>query len=267
MLGAPQIGLAQNSGPAPVSIEAQDEALVREALSALARRGYDGLRPYMTQLSDVVARAPASYPRVEERDGVTIVRVMDANPASLAGDVAIQARGRGKTLNYRVVFNVYGAAYFMRGGYAVQSRLPEAAIVELDRGLALPPDNPDIIAEKGSALNLLRRWPEMLALYDAALAQNPPFISNDEKARLMRGKALALTQLGQLDESERIYNQSLAIQPGNQAALDGLTNIARLRGGGPQTAPGLIIPGQPGRGGRGQPPAATPLPARPAAPV
>ncbi|MEI7931918.1 MAG: tetratricopeptide repeat protein [Alphaproteobacteria bacterium] len=250
---APPLALAQNPSPVPAtaaSQEAQDEALVRQALGALARRGYSGLRPFMTQLSEVAARAPASYPRVETKGAITTIRVMEGDPdASLPSMVqTLAARpGAPKSANIRMAFNLYGAAYFMRGAFALENRLPEAAIVELDKGLALQPDNVDMIAEKGSALSLLHKWPEMLQLYDDALGHDWPFISADQKGRMLRGKGAALTQLGRLDDSEAAYNQSLAITPGNQNALDGLTYIARLRAGGPTATPDLTLPNQPPR--------------------
>lgn len=254
LLSASPVALAQNSPdpvPGPVlSQEAQDEALVRQALGALARRGYNGLRPYMTQLGEVAARAPASYPRVDTRAGITTIRVMEGDPdASLPSMIKTLATRPGSTkpANIRMAFNLYGAAYFMRGAFALENRLPEAAIAELDRGLALQPDNADMIAEKGSALSLLHKWPEMLQLYDEALGHDWPFVSDEQRGRMLRGKGAALTQLGRLDESEAAYNQSLEIMPDNKNALDALTYIARLRAGGPVVTPDLTLPNQPPR--------------------
>jgi tetratricopeptide (TPR) repeat protein len=252
LLSAPPLALAQNPvAPAPASQEAQDEQIVRSALNALARRGYDGLRPYMTQLADVTAHAPASYPRVDSRSGITTIRVMDGDPdASLPIMIKTLATRSGapKAANIRMAFNVYGAAFFMRGAFALENRLPEAAITELDRGLALQPDNVDMIAEKGSALSLMRKWPDMLQLYEDALSHDWAFIGDDQQGRMLRGKGAALTQLGRLDESEAAYNQSLEVAPENQTAIDALTYIARLRAGGPVVTPDLSVPGQPRRG-------------------
>ena len=132
----------------------------------------------------------------------------------------------------------------------------------LDKGLAIQPDNADLITEKGSALQTLKKWPEMLALYNEALAHDWPLVTAEQKGRMLRGKGFALTELGRLDESEAVYRQSLVETPGNAVATNELKYIQQLRAGGP-TAPGQVFvptPQQPLPPGPTVPP---PQPGRP----
>lgn len=261
LAGGPALTFAQGPAPAsppakPQTQEGVDELVVRTAMDALARRGFGALRPYMTQLAEVTNHAPQSYPRVSTKDGVTTVRVMESvSDPGQASAARTKAGKDGAKPVVRTTFNTYGAAYFLRGAFALENRLPDAAVQELDKGLALQPDNVEMIAEKGSALSLLKKWPEMLALYEDALSHDWAFVTDDQKARMLRGKGAALTQLGRLDDSEAAYNQSLVAAPGNQNAQDGLNYIAALRAGGPIVPPELTSPARP------RPPAVRPAPA------
>lgn len=221
--------------------ERRDAAIVQNAFNAVARGGYSALAPLLPQLNEVASHAPASYPRLDLSGETSFVRSL-GGPQSAADLVlgAAMAQAAGKKGNVLLVFNTYGGVFLLRGAYAVDARAPEAALEVLDKGLAMQPDNADLITEKGSALQLLRRWSEMLAMYNEALARNWPLVTAEQKARMLRGKGFALTELGRLDESEAAYRESLAATPGNAVALNELQYLARLRAGG-SSVPGQVF--------------------------
>lgn len=213
----------------------QDQAIVMEALDAFSRGGFPALGPHIAALTAVCAHAPDSYPRVERRGRQTVVRDLDIPPTSPPDNA-----GR----NVVAEFNVYGAAYLLRGSYAVELRAAPQAIDILDAGLALQPDNVSLMSEKSQALSLLRRFDDMLTVSDQALAVTD-YVSDFERARLLRSKGFALIELDRLDDAEDSYHQSLRLEPDNPTALRELAYIERLRAGGPKVAPGLSTPGAP----------------------
>jgi Flp pilus assembly protein TadD len=60
------------------------------------------------------------------------------------------------------------------------------------------------------------------------------------KARLLRGRGFALTELGRLDDAEEAYRESLVSEPNNPRAAGELNYIARLRTGA-RPAPGALV--------------------------
>lgn len=218
---------------APASREAQDEATVRAADTAFEAGGYEALAAHLPALRDVLAHAPAQFPAMERRGRTTIVRSFDPNQALMASLMAADGP-RGGTA--KVVYNTYPMASFLLGSYAVEHHQPEEALTALDKGLALQPDDPLLIGEKGSALTQLKRHEEALALYEPWLAKDDDLSSDLDRAVLLRKKGLALIELGRLDEAERAYRDSLVLDPDHDNAKRELAYIARLKAGGAPTA-------------------------------
>ena len=100
-----------------------------------------------------------------------------------------------------------------------------------------------LLSEKGSAYVVLKQWPQSLAVYEEGL--NLPGLKDRDRARLLRGKGFALTELGRLDDAEAAYQASLTSEPGNERALKELDYIRRVRAGGPRTATGIYVAPKP----------------------
>jgi tetratricopeptide (TPR) repeat protein len=94
------------------------------------------------------------------------------------------------------------------------------------------------IIERGAALMALRRWPEVLANEDKGL--KAPELGGPEKARLLRGRGYALTELNRLEEAQAAYQESLKLDPDSELAKHELTYIAGLMAGKPKTEPGAL---------------------------
>jgi tetratricopeptide (TPR) repeat protein len=216
--------------PAPVSAgEQADAKVVNEILLSPTRT------PAQLQaLRTVLAHAPASYPMIEARGDHVLVRaVAPEQIATLSLLAGLQAAGAGgkKTVYVDATFNTYPLAALILGSDAVGRRQPDEAIAWLDKGLALQPDNLYLVTEKGTALAMLGRAADALALYDATLALGDRTGDAKSQARLRRGRGWALIELGRLDEAEADYKLSLSLEPGHGGAQRELKYIADHRAG------------------------------------
>jgi tetratricopeptide (TPR) repeat protein len=95
---------------------------------------------------------------------------------------------------------------------AQQGRNQEALDL-IDSALAIQPDVPDTLLNKGNVLKLLGRMDEALASYDRSLALRPDFAD----AHFNRGNALR--QMKRAGDALGNYDQVLALKPGHEGAL------------------------------------------------
>jgi len=230
--------LAGGAAAAPATLSAQaaaDEKIVREVWAAgtfeVTARRHDALLK-------VLDHAPAHYPSVEQiSPTVTVVRAQDSSEA-MALMLVAAAGAKGAHMEVVEEFNIYPTAAFLLGSEAVEKNRPQEALVFLDRGLALQPDNPILLNEKAAAFEALHQPAQALATLE-------PWLSTEHigaertRARLLRGKGFALTELDRLDEAEAAYNESLKAEPGHPGAQAELKYIAGIRSGQARGAVGL----------------------------
>ena len=101
---------------------------------------------------------------------------------------------------------------------------PEALQI-FDQGLQLDPKNTDLLLSSAEVLSWRRAtWQEAISRYDRVLQQN----GNDTRA--LTGKAQLLVWLNRSGEGLPLYQQALALDPKNAAALRGEAEIMNRRG-------------------------------------
>jgi tetratricopeptide (TPR) repeat protein len=219
-LGAQPVSAAD---PSPAQ-QLADQKVVQDAMVA----GFAGAREFAPKLQAVVANAPASYLiREVVGDTVTVRGALDS--AAALGVVMTAALGGQKST--QVVYNTYPNAAFLLGSYKIEARDPRGAIEWLDKGLALQPTNLLLVCEKASALFLLQRFGDALALLDEAAAAPDEQFYIAGQARLQRTRGFALVELNRLDEAEAAYKASLVLEPDHGGAKNELTYIAQMRAG------------------------------------
>lgn len=237
---APAAGASTPDYAALDAREAADAAIVQNAFKIFQRQGYSAMPGLAPDLKAVLERAPASYPQLEMREHLAIVRGDDPDlvlPLTLMATTRFAQDGGSGSVITR--FNTYPMAALMLGLWANETGDGKAAIKVLKKGLELQPGNPLLSAELGAAYTLLHKWKDALAVYQAALEANP-LMGKLDLARLLRGKGFALIELGRLDEAEEAYTQSLAAQPGHGGALHELGYIRDLRRGKPAAPTGIL---------------------------
>jgi len=219
-------------------LAARDEEVVRAAHDALNSGGYEALGPHLADVKAVLDRAPTTYPQMELKGDVLLVRSADADEVNAAADALLASHPQARSVKW--AFNVYPIASLLLGAYANEVRQPQAALSVLDKGVALQPDDTDLIREKGVALFGLKRWEEALGLYERWLAMDDPMHAAFDRALLLRAKGFALIELERLDDAEAAYRASLQIEPDHGGAKYELAYIAKLRAGAERQQTGIF---------------------------
>ena len=99
-----------------------------------------------------------------------------------------------------------------RGNTLCELNRPAEAVAAFDRALKLKPDDPDVLNNRGNALLTLNRASEALTCYDRALAVRP----RDAQTLINRGNAL--TDLRRPDDALASYDSAIAVAPDHAEA-------------------------------------------------
>jgi tetratricopeptide (TPR) repeat protein len=224
----------------------KDQYALKELETAVGSAGIIAIKEHVADLENALAHAKLYYLVDEENDRVAYTLVDGPAEALIAMAMATMDHQDKKITQSVAAENPYPHISFLLGNYYNEVGRPDDALRVLNAGLALSgvsgmdlgEHRAELISEKGAALVGLHRWQDMLANYDEGLKIDD--LANPVKARMERGRGLALTELGRLDEADAAYKQSLTHEPGNTRALNELTYIARLRAGAAPTAPTLF---------------------------
>jgi len=216
-----------------------DGQTIEQIMNEFGRTGYAGLARRRTELAEMLDRAPACYPEIEQRGDQIIIRREPDATTTLALLMGAAVENRAATIVNEQ--NTYAIASLLLGAYANETRNYEEALSWLDRGLALQPHNEYLVGEKAAALAALRRPQEAYDLLRATYddPQQPPTMN---RARLQRMMGVNLIDLNRLDEAEAALNESIRIEPNNPIARQELEYIAQLRRGAQQRNIQLVNP-------------------------
>jgi tetratricopeptide (TPR) repeat protein len=209
------------------SQEIADQTEVLAALQDFSKSRYAGLAPHLAKLRTVLDHAPASYPRIELRGDVGIVRAEGPSFPALSLLVMMEAVKAKHDAHAVLGVNIYPLAALLLASNANEQGETDEAMTWLDKGLAMQPDCPDLMTEKGYSLNKLHRPADALAMYERGLAAAHP--QDPFRALLFRGKGFALIELKRWDEAEQAYKESQKIDPANPIAQSELKFIADNR--------------------------------------
>jgi tetratricopeptide (TPR) repeat protein len=213
------------------------------------KSGYQGIAPHVPALEEALANADQSF-RVPDAAVGPIYRLTDGSAEAL-GVLLIASVDKSSGLAGRqvvAIVNPYPAISYYLGYYYNEIGNFDAALHALDAGLKLPTvenmavgeHTPLLISERGAALDGLKRWPEALENFKKGASISG--LESGQHAVMLRGEGLSLTELGRLDEAEKMYRDSLVSAPSNPNALRELAYIARLRSGGAAVPTGIIRP-------------------------
>lgn len=121
-------------------------------------------------------------------------------------------------------------AFYLKAFLLSQERRFPEALVCLEELIRLAPLAAPALREQGFVLGRLGRPRESLAAYGSAWAIASRLPSNlDEAGLALRGMAVALVDLGELERAEKLLQDSLLIEPGNATAARELAYIARVK--------------------------------------
>lgn len=234
--------------PARVTLDA--------ATARIKAAGVRAVAPLVPDLEAALAEAPAAIargktvpPRVLLADGpaemtaATQIANLPPLPDKMGAKAPDKAGGKddGKAPPppaVTVLESPYPLISMILGSYYLETRDPAAAVRVLEAGLALPPAVPDIprpmmvplASERATALGAAGRWQDALVAWER-LAKTPD-LDVATRARILRGRAVALIELKRINEAELTLRAALALEPDNALTRNELDYVAALRGGG-----------------------------------
>ncbi|HUO89419.1 MAG TPA: tetratricopeptide repeat protein [Rhizomicrobium sp.] len=221
--------------------------LVDKTWADVRSNGILAVKPHVSDIEQALADGKQTGTRVTSGDTVYILTDGTADSlAAMTGATmgADAAHGVTKSVSvanpYPMLSLLLGSYYDEIGQSADALRVLDAGLALLDSGgpvAGLSEHRPGLLIERGEALMALHRFADALADFDEGLKTQS--LDPKLKAHMLRGRGFALTELGRLDDAEKSYRDSLAIEPGNPTAEHELAYIATLRAGGKPTAPGI----------------------------
>ncbi len=252
---APQVTQAAQPAPAANHPWEADQALLDSLQTAVNNGGIMAVQPHASEIEQALAKAKLTF---DIREGDRIVRYVLTDGQTdmlLAMTLAATEAGKSQGIKQAVaVNNPYPLLSLYLGSYYNEIGKSADSLRVLDRGLALDGTLadlgslgatwPGLMAERGAALNALKRYGDALADYEQAL--QAPGLDAGTRALLDRGRGFALTELGRLDDAEAAYNDSLKYEPGNEHAEHELQYIANLKRGSAPAAGSLTLAYPPG---------------------
>ena len=124
----------------------------------------------------------------------------------------------------------YSKAFYLLAFIYVERKDWFKAMAFIDQAISLEPDHPLLLCEKALILLHLGRHQEAHDLFVIA-GEVRPWAPLNQRARALRGAAVALIDLKRFDEAEAFLKKSLEIEPENRVALHELDYIQKLRKG------------------------------------
>lgn len=188
--------------------------------------------------NDIVAGKPASA--IDKADElIAAFNVRQAKRAHACAESQEQAEALAKkndaevTMELTIVGPAWCDGYFYKG----------YALIDLGRGReALPwlqlahdraPLNAHYTNELAEWFKAQKDWKRSFGLFEEALKSAETAPEGQRalyKARALRGMGFNKIEMGQLDEAETLFNQSLTYQPDSPAAANELKYIKQIRG-------------------------------------
>jgi tetratricopeptide (TPR) repeat protein len=210
-----------------------DADAVTAAISDIDSAGLLSVKDHVDALHAVLGHMPQPFARAQQV-GDRLVYHAD----SIDDCVRFAAASRDHRA-FVCLGNPYPAAAFYLGSYYNEIGQPGRALEVLDLGRIAGPDSPLVASERDAALIALRRWDDALAGANQGLAVAD--LAPADRARLLRNRGYALTELNRLDEAQKAYEDSLTLEPGNALAQNELKYIAGLKSGVRPATPGQIF--------------------------
>jgi tetratricopeptide (TPR) repeat protein len=205
----------------------QDEPIVERAQELLAVGKLDEANDLLISL---VKQMPADWKPIQvvRGDGFDQVRVAswDLEEYQAWSDAWAEQDPQHQIAVW--VRPSYSCAFYQLAHIAAEREDDVAALDAVERGLALEPDHPLLLCEKGFVLGRMQRYEEALACYQQAFDARS-WSPNFQKAQALRGVGTTLIDLDRLETAEAALERSLEFEPNSEAAHNELAYIAQLR--------------------------------------
>jgi tetratricopeptide (TPR) repeat protein len=165
--------------------------------------------------------------------------------AAYTSKIAKQNEGAKTPTKLVIVDGTWTDALVMKArALILLQRIPQARAA-LDMATTISPAYPTSWLVLASTYDTEKNWDKALATYKTAENFAGAVDDKAQQAEVLtaalRGQAVALTELGRLDEAAALYKRCLRVNKDDTAATEGLAHIAAL-GGPPVPAPAPAAP-------------------------
>ena len=124
--------------------------------------------------------------------------------------------------------SAYPRAFYFLGFLKIKTKEYEKALSFLDQGLELEPTNPKFLFEKAKALVGLKLYEQALTIYNS-INQIGPYVSKYDIAKSLQQRASVLLEMGDIEQAEATYHQSLGWDAHNEMTITKLKQIQESR--------------------------------------
>jgi Flp pilus assembly protein TadD len=158
------------------------------------------------------------------------VRVFFWDKEQLAECGVFEIVAAGEKKMEPILDSSYSKAYYLLAYIALESRVNpySNALINLDKGLELEPDQPTLQYEKANLYYRIKR-PEKAVEEYTHLTQTNACLPNPQRARAYRGLGEALVALAKYDDAEIALYQSLKFDPDNKKSIAELDYLDKVR--------------------------------------
>ncbi|MGI9168878.1 MAG: hypothetical protein ACR2FH_01700 [Caulobacteraceae bacterium] len=157
--GAPPPAAATPPGPSDAGTLAKDRAIVDSAVDVLNRGGIRALEGHLSSLEAAMADAPKPFQKTQDVGDAIVYRTNDLADCLLFLGAAAspQKAAKAPAKSASCMEEPYSRAALLIGSYHNEIGEPEPALAALEAGLAVAPDDPKLITEKGASPSLQHR--------------------------------------------------------------------------------------------------------------
>ena len=153
--------------------------------------------------------------------------------AAYTAKVAKENEGAAKPVHLVTVDGAWADSLVLKARALGQlKRFPEA-LSALNQAITLSPAYPPVWLEMGSIYKEQKEWEKSFKAYKTAEndagAIEDKTVQNQALASALRGQAVAMIELGRLDDAETLYKRCLKMDPKDTAATDGLAQVQARR--------------------------------------
>ena len=214
-----QVPAPQSETAVPAEGDA-DSARIEEAYKLIEARRPGEAMPILEELIERSEKLHASEKR----------QIFSAR--SLAEAFFYTALAQKAKKDVVVLNEDWSTAHFLKAFALIDLNRPDEAKPHLDRAISLAPMNAQFLAERGEWHKNRRDWSSAMADFEAASTAaefSPDAIKAREKARALRGIGFVKIEQGELKEAEKLFKESLKLEPGNANARSELEYIKSLK--------------------------------------
>ncbi len=153
--------------------------------------------------------------------------------AAYTAKVAKENEGAAKPLKLVTVDGAWADALVLKARALAKLNRANEAMSALNQASIISPAYPLVWIEMGALYRDQKDWERSFKAYKSA-ENNAGAIEDKAKqtqalASALRGQAVAMTELGRLDDAETLYKRCLKMDPGDTAATDGLAQVQARR--------------------------------------